>query len=853
MDKDDGASKDNIRVEHFYGDKAKLKMFLTQLKAVFKLYPKKYPGAADKVLFAALNLKGSAFAWFEPTLNDYLEASSESGMDKDTRAIFHTFANFEIKIKQVFGVADEEATAERMLHDIKQKGSTAQYYALFKQLEKRVEWNEKALAAAYYRGLSDTVKDRMEEVPDEYQELVEKSIEIDNRLYERRMEKKGWFGKPTMGGGRGRPNYQTNYGDPMDLDAMKQGRPSRSGGPRFRRTGFGGNKERERRKKENLCYNCGKSGHRAKECHAKAQQLHMMDDSAGIGEQKADTPMKRMGHAKKEPRTTSPRERLAMLGISLPERMNSTAELAAQKDQPETKTVKKEDQVPHDRESDDATDKAVGGIRQEAIEHARLSWTACYDDACPVHYSDKEGSGWFPQRRKRKARKLKNMTWDEEQLSVLDDDWDQVQKSDAYTKIPIERIGKQFQVAMNGHQFAVIKTRYHETVDCDPRFHGERCNTRHMVYAPDDPPKDHEECVMLSQCTAEGCELRDVAHTHTVKEAEACLYPFEDWSKITVEPKGVRIPRDKILTEGPDFIMFETEHWRRVECDPKYHWTNTRCGKTHEVYAPYTRKKARTVVTAFACKNQECAEKENPHSHEVLGEPMILHPFQNMDEEDWEQVESLDMMQAGESETSDNEEISKFIVIRSSKEKFVLATNYWRKIWCQRPECPLGTQHQHEVFDDTVTPRDSVIMVDLPVCQDLECQHSAEVHVHKEDENRTKMDLEIPPDVLRYVFEQPPMEEPAMQKRQALLTVDERSDPNYDWECFPCSDDECSLGGHQHMHQFNVDPEWPHWKISTKVFEQMIRQGWTCGSETCEYREIQHVHFRDTKNEEETA
>lgn len=28
--------------------------------------------------------------------------------------------------------------------------------------------------------------------------------------------------------------------------------------------------------------------------------------------------------------------------------------------------------------------------------HDRLSWTVCYDDDCPVHLSEKNGSGWFP-------------------------------------------------------------------------------------------------------------------------------------------------------------------------------------------------------------------------------------------------------------------------------------------------------------------------------------------------------------------------------------------------------------------------------------------------------------------------
>lgn len=29
-------------------------------------------------------------------------------------------------------------------------------------------------------------------------------------------------------------------------------------------------------------------------------------------------------------------------------------------------------------------------------KHAHLSWTVCYDDDCPIHLSDKNGSGWFP-------------------------------------------------------------------------------------------------------------------------------------------------------------------------------------------------------------------------------------------------------------------------------------------------------------------------------------------------------------------------------------------------------------------------------------------------------------------------
>ena len=75
----------------------------------------------------------------------------------------------------------------------------------------------------------------------------------------------------------------------MDLDALSDGRPSRLGNPR-RGQGNGGNKEREKRRRENLCFNCGKSGHRAQECNSRPERLYVMEDNQfSVIEKKADT------------------------------------------------------------------------------------------------------------------------------------------------------------------------------------------------------------------------------------------------------------------------------------------------------------------------------------------------------------------------------------------------------------------------------------------------------------------------------------------------------------------------------------------------------------------------------------
>ena len=103
------------------------------------------------------------------------------------------------------------------------------------------------------------------------------------------MEKKGGYPGPRFSNQGRKRDYR--YGDPMDLDTMDSGRPSwlRAQGGR----GHGGNKERERRRRENLCYNCGKSGHRAMECNSKPERLYMMNDNtSSMIEKKANTIMK---------------------------------------------------------------------------------------------------------------------------------------------------------------------------------------------------------------------------------------------------------------------------------------------------------------------------------------------------------------------------------------------------------------------------------------------------------------------------------------------------------------------------------------------------------------------------------
>lgn len=250
----------------YHGERSKLDHFLLQCDVYYRFNKARFASETEVVLWATMFLKGAALNWIEGFTQDYLlynQAGRVSdNMDQDTKTIFETYDGFKRMIMRTFGEVDTAKQAMRQLRTLKQKGSAATYAAEFQRHSAKTNWNDPALISAFDAGLKDTIKDALvlEKKPKTIEEAIDQAIRIDNRLYERHLEKKGTYdpkrnhAQYRIFPGRRFEKKDNTWPQPMELDAT--GRQEMSP------------QERDNHMKNKTCFRCGKPGHMARNCHS---------------------------------------------------------------------------------------------------------------------------------------------------------------------------------------------------------------------------------------------------------------------------------------------------------------------------------------------------------------------------------------------------------------------------------------------------------------------------------------------------------------------------------------------------------------------------------------------------------
>lgn len=232
--------------EYFSGNRKRSRTFLLQLKNVFRSQPQRFSKETTKVTYAISFLRDTAFDWIAP----FLECDHE---------ILEDFDKFEDRFKLAFGDTDRQRQAEQELLRLKQKGRSASALVSdFQRLSMEVKWSSEALFSIFYQALNDEVKDEICKCDrpltiDEYYKLA---IRIDNRLFERRQERKSssCSYKPSLYPVQ---TTQVNHKS-TDSDAMVIGATNARGPLSIQ--------EKQRRRRDGLCMYCGSGEHLLDAC-----------------------------------------------------------------------------------------------------------------------------------------------------------------------------------------------------------------------------------------------------------------------------------------------------------------------------------------------------------------------------------------------------------------------------------------------------------------------------------------------------------------------------------------------------------------------------------------------------------
>jgi transposase InsO family protein len=243
--------------DKFDGSISKCRRFISSVENVFAIQPSRYSTPEIRTRFIGTLLSGDALTWF-------------SGIVEYSPELLLNYENFILELKNLFDDPHAQRHACTSLKRLRQgKFSVTSYSAKFRHLALETGYNDLAKMDIFRSGLNDDVKDVLATSlvdPETLEDLIKLCVKIDQRLYDRRLERnsnKMPYGHPDK---PKKPSPQGNQSGstPMDLDYMD--------GQKTKPHGKLTKEERARRIQNSLCLYCGEPGHKVNSCSKRSER-----------------------------------------------------------------------------------------------------------------------------------------------------------------------------------------------------------------------------------------------------------------------------------------------------------------------------------------------------------------------------------------------------------------------------------------------------------------------------------------------------------------------------------------------------------------------------------------------------
>jgi hypothetical protein len=231
--------------------------YLYDVKQHFKVDPIKYPTEDLKIIFAASFLKDSARTWYQ-TLDE-----SPSGSP------WSTFADFEEQLHANFAEIDPLDHWLVKWDALQQKSSVSAYLSEFTAVASHLDVTDQTKMHHFKRGLKDEVLNQLALLPqpDDFNALVKLANQIDARIFAQRRNKSSTQAASIQLKTKPASKF-TSVNVPVEIKPVVSG-PVPMQLDATQRRGPLTDAEKKRRRDNNLCLYCGKSGHIAHSCPAK--------------------------------------------------------------------------------------------------------------------------------------------------------------------------------------------------------------------------------------------------------------------------------------------------------------------------------------------------------------------------------------------------------------------------------------------------------------------------------------------------------------------------------------------------------------------------------------------------------